>query len=79
MIICEPLTGEWFIYLIGVADVLQGGAAYFSWESIPRNDTCEVSPNRELGVRANYNASCSPVLTTLEANHSTVVGHILHQ
>lgn len=38
------------IYLIGVADVLEGGAADLPWESVPRDDSCEVKPNRRLVV-----------------------------
>lgn len=48
------------VYLICVADVLEGGATYFSWESVPRNDPCEVKAGRTLGVSAHYGALCGP-------------------
>lgn len=55
----QALTGEGFIYLIGVADVLKGGATDFPRESIPRNDTCEVNPNRMLVISGPHRAPCS--------------------
>lgn len=54
-------------YLVCVADVLQGRTTYFSWESIPRDDTCEAKPNRMLGARGSYSARRSTALSAVGA------------
>lgn len=62
----DPLAlGPEGFYLIGVADVLQGGATDFSWEGIPRNDTCQVNPSRMSVSSRDYSDSCSQLSSPL--------------